>query len=142
MAQATDLKEAQLTAAEASGDELLNSAMRASAVSYDRPTARVVVNLVNGCIHAFPAQLVEDLNGAGDDELAQVEVDGVGFNLHWPRLDVDLYFPDLISGIFGTRAWMTRELARHAGQVKSPANAAAARVNGGRGGRPRKSASG
>jgi hypothetical protein len=69
-----------------------------------------------------------------------VEVDGAGFNLHWPSLDVDLYVPALVSGIFGTRAWMTKELARRAGQAKSPAKAAAARRNGVRGGRPRKSA--
>jgi hypothetical protein len=33
-----------------------------------------------------------------------------------------------VSGIFGTRAWMARELARVAGQTKSPAKAAAARA--------------
>jgi hypothetical protein len=72
--------------------------------------------------------------------LAQVEVDGAGFNLHWPTLDVDLYVPALVAGIFGTRAWMTRELARRAGLATSPAKAEAARRNGARGGRPRKTA--
>jgi len=51
---------------------------------------------------------------------------------------VDLCVPALVSGIFGTRAWMTRELARAAGRTKSPAKAAAARSNGAKGGRPRK----
>ena len=37
---------------------------------------------------------------------------------------------------------MSRELARRAGQVSSPAKAAAARVNGLKGGRPRKIAGG
>jgi hypothetical protein len=53
---------------------------------------------------------------------------------------VDLFVPALVAGRFGSRAWMVRELARHAGQAKSPAKAAAAKANGAKGGRPRKSA--
>ena len=43
----------------------------------------------------------------------------------------------LLNGILGTKALMS-ELARRAGSVTSPAKAAAARVNGAKGGRPRK----
>jgi hypothetical protein len=140
MARLTDPQEAQLAAAEARGRTLLDTAMRAVAARYDRGTGRVTIDLTNGCAYAFPAQLVEDLNGATDDQLADVEVDGLGFNLRWPALDADLYVPALLSGIFGTRAWMTRELARRAGLTTSPAKAAAARANGAKGGRPRKPA--
>ena len=73
-------------------------------------------------------------------DLGDIQVDGLGFNLHWPALDVDLYVPALIAGIFGTRAWMASELARVAGRAKSPAKTAAARRNGAKGGRPRKTA--
>lgn len=61
----------------------------------------------------------------------------MGFGLHWEALDVDLSIPTLMAGSFGTKAWM-RELARRAGSVTSPAKAAAARVNGAKGGRPTK----
>jgi hypothetical protein len=132
--------ETQLEAAEARGREMLATEIRASAAHYDRPSGRVIVDLTNGCTYAFPARLVQDLQGAGDDELAHVEVDGLGFNLHWPTLDADLYVPALLAGVFGTRAWMTRELARAAGQARSPAKAKAARENGAKGGRPRKAA--
>ncbi len=142
MARKTDPQEAQLAAAEARGRELLDTAMRAAEARYDRVTGRVTIDLTNGCAYAFPALLVEDLNGATDDQLAHVEVDGLGFNLHWPALDADLYVPALVSGIFGTRAWMTRELARRAGLATSPAKAAAARANGAKGGRPSKVAKG
>jgi hypothetical protein len=135
MVEVTDL---QLEAAEIRGREILETEPRASAVRYDQATGRVVVDLTNGCTYAFPAQLVQDLHGATAEALAAVEVDGLGFNLHWPVLDADLYVPALISGIFGTRAWMTRALARVAGQAKSPAKAEAARTNGAKGGRPRK----
>lgn len=139
MAHKTDpQQETRFDAAEARGRELMETAMRAAEARYDRATGRVMIDLTNGCAYAFPAQLVQDLNGATDDQLSGVEVDGLGFNLHWPALDADLYVPALVSGVFGTRAWMTRELARRAGQATSPAKAAAARVNGAKGGRPRK----
>ena len=61
---------------------------------------------------------------------------GGGSGLHWKTLDVDLSVPDLLAGLFGTKAYM----ARRAGQARSPAMATAARANGANGGRPRKSA--
>jgi hypothetical protein len=139
MARAID---EQLKKAEERGRATLENEPRATAASYDRKTGRIVVDLIGGCSYAFPARLVEDLQSASDQELADIEVDGVGFNLHWPTLDVDLYVPALVSGIFGTRVWMTRELARAAGRAKSPAKAAASRKNGAKGGRPRKTAAG
>ena len=137
-----DVTDTQFKDAETRGRKPLETEPRASAAQYDPASGRVVVDLINGCTYAFPAQLVQDLQGASRDVLAGVEVDGLGFNLHWPALDVDLYVPALLSGIFGTQAWMTRELARAAGQAKSPAKAAAARANGAKGGPPRKTAQG
>ena len=137
-----DVTDRALKEAESRGREMLETEPRAAAAQYDPATGRVVVELVNGCSHAFPARLVQDLLGAGRVALSRVEVDGMGFNLHWPTLDVDLYVPALVSGIFGTRAWMARELARIAGRATSPKRAAAARANGARGGRPRKRAPG
>jgi hypothetical protein len=132
--------DSQLEAAETRGRDMLNTDLRAAAARYDRASGRVIIDLTNGCTYAFPAKLVQDLQGATDDDLAGVEVDGMGFNLHWPALDVDLLTPALAAGLFGTRAWMTRELARVAGKATSPAKTAAARANGAKGGRPRKAA--
>lgn len=139
MADPTD---EDLEAAEARGREMLDTEPRAQSARYDRKSERVVIDLVNGCTYAFPAKLVQDLQGASHDDLAEVEVEGLGFDLHWPALDVDLYVPALVAGIFGTREWMTKELARRAGRTKSAAKSAAARTNGSKGGRPRKVANG
>jgi len=135
-----DAIDTQIQAAEARGHNMLETEPWAVAARYDQATGRVVVDLANGCSYAFPARLVQDLFGASDEALAGVEVDGQGFNLHWPALDADLYVPALVAGVFGTRKWMTSALARVAGTAKSSAKAAAARVNGAKGGRPRKQA--
>src|SRR5271165_3817023 len=124
-----DLTEEQLRQAEARGRRMLEADPRATAAHYDSAAGRVVIDLANGCAYAFPAQHVQDLKGSSGEDLAVVEVDGAGFNLRWPTLDVDLYVPALVNGIFGNRAWMTRELARLAGQTKSPKKATAARSN-------------
>jgi hypothetical protein len=135
MAKLTD---AEFEAAETRGHKMLETEPRATSARYDRKSGRVVIELVNGCTYAFPTQLVQDLQGASHDDLTNVEVEGLGFDLHWPTLDADLYVPALVAGIFGTREWMKKELARRAGQAKTPAKAAAARANGSKGGRPRK----
>ena len=120
---------------------MLETEPRATATRYNRKTGRVTVDLVNECTYVFPAHLVQDLSDASHDDLANVEVDGKGFNLHWPMLDADLYVPALVAGVFGTHDWMNKALARRAGQTTSLAKAAASRSNGAKGGRPKKRAS-
>jgi len=87
------------------------------------------------------ARRAHGLEEASDDALAEVEILGLGFGLHWERLDVDLSVPGLLAGLFGTKTYMDRERAAHAGSATSLAKAAAARRNGAKGGRPRKWAS-
>lgn len=136
----TNRADAEFRDAYARGQELLAREPRARAARYDDAREQVTIDLENGCTYTFPAHLVQDLSGATHEELALVEVHGRGFNLHWPIFDVDLYVPVLVSGVFGTRNWMVKALARHAGRATSPAKAAAARANGANGGRPRKKA--
>ncbi|MBN9305945.1 MAG: DUF2442 domain-containing protein [Devosia sp.] len=109
---------------------------RAKSAHYDRKSGRVVIDLKNGSTFAFPARLAQGLADATDEQLADIEVLGTGFGLHWEALDVDFTVPGLLAGIFGTRKYM----ARLAGRATSPAKAAAARANGAKGGRPRKAA--
>ena len=125
-------------AAKRRGERLADAEPRAKRARYDRKTGRVLVELMNGCSFAFPARRAQGLEEASDDELAKVEILGLG--LHWEQLDVDLSVPGLLAGLFGTKAYMDRERAAHAGSITSPAKAAAARRNGAKGGRPRKTA--
>ena len=111
---------------------------RAERARYDQKTARVLIELTNGCLFAFPARRAQGLEDASDDELADVSILGLGLGLHWEMLDVDLSVPRLLAGLFGTKAWMDRKRAATAGSATSPTKAAAARRNGAKGGRPRK----
>ena len=131
------LTDAAFRRAEDRGRKMLKTEPRAASARYDQRTGRVEIELINGCTYLFPVNLIEDLHDAAPRDLSVIEVDGHGFNLNWPRLGVDLYVPALVAGVFGTRNWMTKALARQAGSSTSPAKAAAARANGTKGGRPR-----
>jgi hypothetical protein len=120
------------------GERLMKVEPRARAARYDRKSGCVRVDLTNGCSFAFPARKAQGLERASDEDLAQVEILGLG--LHWERLDVDLSVPGLLAGLLGTKAYMDRQRAAHAGSGTSAAKALAARRNGAKGGRPRKSA--
>jgi hypothetical protein len=130
------MTDAQIDAALRRGQDARQYEPRASAARYDRCPDRVIVELTNGCTFTFPPRLVQGLHSATADQLAQVEILGAGSGLHWEALDADLSIPGLLAGLFGTKAYM----ARRAGQATSSAKAAAARANGAKGGRPRKSA--
>ena len=129
-----ELSDVELDAALARGKLAQATEPRASKARFDRRSGKVVVELTNGCTFAFPPRLAQGLESATDEQLDQVEILGAGYGLHWEALDVDLSIPDLLAGIFGTRAHM----ARQAGRATSPAKASAARSNGAKGGRPRK----
>ena len=132
-----DITDAEIDKARRLGVALARSEPRAASARYDPSTGRIAVELTNGSAFAFPARLGQGLEAATEDQLAQVVIRGAGYGLHWETLDVDLSIPGLAAGIFGTRAHM----ARIAGRGTSPAKSAAARANGAKGGRPRKTAS-
>lgn len=114
----------------------------AVAVRYDRKASRIVVSLNTGVQLAVPVRLIEGLAGASAEDLADIEISPAGLGLYWPKLDVDVYVPGLLQGVFGSKRWMAQQLGAAGGHSRSAAKTAAARENGRRGGRPRKIASG
>jgi hypothetical protein len=128
---------AQVEAAQARGQVEQASALRAQAARYDKRKKLIVIDLVNGSSFSFPPQLAQGLVNARTAELADIEISPHGAGLHWPQLDADLTVEGLLAGLFGSRSWM-RQHASKAGRVKSSAKAQAAKANGAKGGRPRK----
>jgi hypothetical protein len=113
---------------------------RAERAHYDAASGRVVVELRDGCLFAFPPSLAQGLENATPEQLAEVEVEGAGYGLHWESLNADLSVPGLLAGRFGSARWMSAQLGRRGGKITSAAKAAAARENGRKGGRPRRRA--
>jgi len=127
---------AQIPAARARERRERKQGLRASAAQYDRATGRVVLELTNGCLFAFPVGAIPALQSAAASELATVEIDPSGGALRWDGLDVDLSVPGLLLSAVGIdEGW--RHFASLAGSVRSEAKSRAARANGEKGGRPR-----
>ena len=132
----TELK-AEIDRARAAGKILAETEPRAVKAWYAADSGRVFIELTNGVMMGFPYQLLQGLANGTPEQLSNVEITPTGSALHWKSLDADLGVAQLVSGLFGSKAWMT-ELGRHGGQSKSDAKAQASRDNGKRGGRPRK----
>jgi hypothetical protein len=108
---------------------------------YNRRGGRVTVQLSTGVEVTFPVKLAQGLASASPEDLAEIEISPTGLGLHWPRLDADLYVPALLQGIFGSRSWMASHMGAAGGKSRSSAKTTAARENGRKGGRPRRTAS-
>lgn len=121
--------------AKAGNDDDLSS--RVIKATYRLRGDQIVLLLSTGVEVAFPRALLQGLEDANPAALRQIEIEGPGTGLHWPALGIDHYAPGLLSGVFGTRQWMS-ELGKKGGRARSSAKAAASRRNGRRGGRPRK----
>jgi hypothetical protein len=122
--------------------EGLRQAGHAVSARYDRRRSRIVVRLSTGLELAFPPALAEGLAGAAPADLADIQISPTGLGLHWPRLDADLYVPALLRGVFGSRRWMAAQLGAAGGRARSAVKAASSRLNGRKGGRPRREAGG
>jgi Protein of unknown function (DUF2442) len=96
----------------------------------------LILKLSDGRRHLIPREDLQGLQSATKEQIARVEILGNGTGLHWPALDLDLYVPNLLRRIYGTKSWMTA-IGRSGGSAKSAAKKRAARANGLKGGRPR-----
>lgn len=136
MKSVADLTDADIDEALERGRRAQANEPRARAARYDADQRQIIVELTNGAVFIFPPALVKTLAGVDPAALADVTVLGSGYGLHWEALDLDLTVPGLLAEVFATQS----HLARKAGQITSTAKSAAARANGARGGRPRRSA--
>jgi uncharacterized protein DUF2442 len=104
---------------------------------YDAGRDSIIVKFGGGGSMMIPRPIVPGLEGAPASSLEPISVSPAGDALSWPSLDVDVYVPGLLERAFGTRLF-TAATGRRGGRRRSEAKAAAARVNGAKGGRPRK----
>jgi hypothetical protein len=109
----------------------------AVAARYDHRLERVVIRLNSGLDVAFSPRDAPGLERAVASQLREIEISPSGFEIYFPRLDVDIYLPTLLQGFLGSRAWMAARLGAIGGRSRSAAKLSAARRNGKLGGRPK-----
>jgi hypothetical protein len=126
----------QIEEARHAGQRALRTEPRALSATYDPITGEVRVRMQNGASFAVPASALDELRGASAEDLARVEVPPSGYGLRWPTLDVAIALEGVLEVAFG--GLVRSALARKAGASHSSAKARAARENGSKGGRPRK----
>jgi hypothetical protein len=106
---------------------------------FDAQSQKIRIILDNGLEVAFSPAFAQGLEGASEDQLSRIEITPSGLGLHWPDCDADLLVSGILEGFLGSRNFVRAHLSR-AGKVHSEAKAHAARLNGARGGRPKKAA--
>lgn len=73
---------------------------------YPDSISHLVIRLSNDKWIAIMKSDIEILAAATEMQTANIRIEGDGYYLQWPDLNVDLYVPSLIKGITGTKAWM------------------------------------
>jgi hypothetical protein len=105
---------------------------------YDKRLGRLVIDLNTGLQIAFKPHDAQGLEEATPEQLKNIEISPSGLGLHFPELDADIYLPGILEGLLGSKRWMATLLGKAGGRSTSVAKAAAARLNGKKGGRPKK----
>jgi hypothetical protein len=131
------LTNAEIDAAYRRYDERLAKEPLATKVRYLPSRDLVLVEMNNGASLTIPRRLLQGLAGASPAQLRHACIAADGTIVSWPDLDADFTIMSLLQGVYGGRSWMSG-LARRGGEAKSEAKARAARLNGKKGGRPRK----
>lgn len=108
---------------------------RARVVRYDPKEALVLVDLYGGYAFGFPPERVPGLEEGTPEQLSNVRISPSGDGLHWDELDTHASLTGLVAEAFNLRSWAPRIM----GQISTEAKAKAARENGLKGGRPRRS---
>jgi hypothetical protein len=107
---------------------------RAHTAAYDPKKCLVLVELRSGFAFGFPPERVSGLDESSAKELAEVEISPSGDGLRWNDLDVHVSLTGLIAEAMNLKEWAPRIM----GQARSSKKARASRINGLKGGRPRK----
>ncbi len=100
--------QSQIDRARAVGEALAATEPRAVSAWYQPDSERVFIELTNGVVMGFPYQLLQGLENGTPEQLAAVEMMPTGSALHWESLDADLGVPQLVAGLFGSKAWMAK----------------------------------
>lgn len=112
------------------------SALRS--VRLDARSKRLVFSLSSGLDLVFSPESVPEFEGASTANLTDYQISPSGLGVYFPKLDIDLYLPSLLSNFMGSKHWLASEMGKIGGKQSSVAKAQASKANGKLGGRPKK----
>lgn len=104
---------------------------------YDAERDTVNLTFRSGGSMSIPRRMIPGLDRARTSALRSISVSPAGDALSWRSVEVDVYVPGLVERAFGTRLFAAAT-GRRGGRRRSKAKAVAAKLNGAKGGRPRK----
>jgi len=104
---------------------------------YDPKQEAITLKFRGGGSMIIPRRILVELDRAPRSRLEAIGVSPAGDALSWRALNVDIYVPGLVERAFGTRLFAAAT-GQRGGQRRSKVKAAAAKVNGAKGGRPRR----
>lgn len=113
-----EISDEEIELARRRGEELRRLEPRARTAEYDRATGRVRIELTNGSTFSFPTDLIQGLENATSDDLADITLVGGGYAVHWERIDEGIPVPALMAGRFGNQRHM-RALAERIAVAES-----------------------
>jgi hypothetical protein len=128
--------DAEIKAALAKASLLANEPL-ARTVTYISVQQLLIIELSNGRRLALPIEDIQGMAGATKEQIKRYELLGKGTGIRFPDLNVDLYVPALVEGVYGNRRWMA-QLGEKGGRAKTAAKRLASQTNGAKGGRPKK----
>ena len=112
-------------------DEEIDEAIAAAEKEADLPAARtaqylpetrlLLISLKSGQRLAFPVEDLEDIKGATNEDLSEIELHGPGTALHFTKFGHGVYVPALVEGVFGSEKWMKQLEARRAAALQAAA---------------------
>ncbi|MGP6158566.1 MAG: hypothetical protein ACLPYS_13865 [Vulcanimicrobiaceae bacterium] len=114
--------------------------LRAQNASVNRRKGVLTITMVGDIVVVLPLSRINavfpNALPVDDPRIKDVRVEDNGATIEWPSLEIDFSVAEMLPEFLGIVT--ARAVARKAGQTKSKARATAARANGTKGGRPRK----
>ncbi|MHB8177480.1 MAG: DUF2442 domain-containing protein [Vulcanimicrobiaceae bacterium] len=135
--KAVVLSDKEIKSARERGREIANSPSAVTEV-YAMPDRTLSFRFKNGARLEIPLTAIDELSEATESELREIVISPLRDSISLPQLDVDIYVPGLISDVLNSNA--ASNFARLGGSKKTALKRAASRANGGKGGRPKKTA--